>query len=83
MPVANGNKTAQAARWRKRDGNLKKKRAHYAVSYALKEGILVKQPCEKCGTVLNVHAHHDDYEKQLEVRWLCAYHHAEHHRQKQ
>lgn len=28
-----------------------------------------------------VQAHHDDYSKPLEVRWLCVPHHALHHKQ--
>jgi hypothetical protein len=29
--------------------------------------------CERCGTTHdNLHAHHDNYYKQLEVRWLCV-----------
>lgn len=31
---------------------------------------VLKQPCEVCGG-LNVEAHHEDYSKPLEVRWLC------------
>lgn len=52
--------------------------AHIAVGNALRDGRLVKQPCEKCG-VLKVQAHYDDYSKPLQVRWLCIPHHAEHH----
>lgn len=43
-------------------------------------GHIVKQPCEVCQTEQNVEAHHDDYLKPLEVRWLCKKHHAEHHK---
>ena len=37
------------------------------------------QSCEVCGTK-PADAHHDDYSKHLEVRWLCEPHHAEAHR---
>ena len=53
---------------------LSKHRAQNAVHNALKRGMLVKDVCEVCGD-LNVHAHHDDYNKPLEVRWLCPLHH--------
>lgn len=56
--------------------------ARGAVTVALRKGTLVREPCEVCGTVENVHAHHDDYTKRLDVRWLCQTHHAEHHRQR-
>lgn len=41
---------------------------------------LPKQPCEVCGEV-RAEAHHDDYTKPLDVRWLCKTHHMEHHTQ--
>lgn len=44
--------------------------AHKQVLKALENGGLVKRPCEECGS-MNVQAHHDDYNKPLEVRWLC------------
>lgn len=62
--------------WRKR--NPEKVRCHSAVARALRKGTLEKQPCEECGKTA-VHAHHDDYTKPLEVRWLCAKHHGETH----
>jgi ribosomal protein S27AE len=40
---------------------------------------LVRGPCEVCGTTLNVHAHHDDYDAPLNVRWLCGKHHSRFH----
>jgi|ERR1700743_282878 len=54
-----------------------KYRAHTAVGNAVRDGRLVKQACEKCGH--KAQAHHDDYRKPLEVRWLCRKHHLEHH----
>lgn len=55
-----------------------KRAAHQAVSNAIRDGRLVRQPCEKCGA-LKVQAHHDDYSKPLDVRWLCIPHHNLHH----
>jgi hypothetical protein len=46
--------------------------------YEIKMGRLIRKPCEVCGE-LKVEAHHDDYHKAFEVRWLCAKHHREHH----
>lgn len=60
--------------------NPEKHAAHIAVGNAVRDGRLIKQPCEACGTFENIHAHHDDYAKPLSVRWLCAKHHSEHHK---
>lgn len=46
---------------------------------ALRRGILTRGPCEVCGTDM-VEAHHDDYYKALDVKWLCKQHHDEHHK---
>lgn len=42
------------------------------------DGELIKLPCEICGNI-KVEAHHDDYYRPLDVRWLCRKHHREHH----
>ena len=47
---------------------------------AVHDGLLIKQPCEVCGTEEDVQAHHDDYDDPLDVRWLCKTHHREHHK---
>jgi len=39
---------------------------------------LKKQSCEVCGEIKAL-GHHDDYDKPLEVRWLCPKHHIELH----
>lgn len=59
--------------------NPEKFHARAAVYRALERGELVKQPCEVCGTELAVQAHHDDYARPLEVRWLCRRHHIDLH----
>jgi hypothetical protein len=43
-------------------------------------GSLKPLPCEECGSTKDVVAHHPDYEKPLEVRWLCRVHHYEVHK---
>jgi ribosomal protein S27AE len=53
---------------------VKQRRAHSAVALGLKDGTLQQEPCELCGEPVTV-AHHDDYDKPLDVRWLCASHH--------
>lgn len=50
-----------------------KHRARAAVQYALKTGRLVRRPCEVCGGPAQ--AHHQDYSRPLDVRWLCRNHH--------
>ena len=56
--------------------------AHEAVRRALLRGELVRQPCEDCGAIHTVDAHHEDYSRPLEVTWLCRRHHMARHRRK-
>lgn len=44
------------------------------VYLAIKAGLLTRQPCTECGNPQS-EAHHDDYTKPLDVRWLCRAHH--------
>ncbi len=60
-------------KWRRTD----KTPARAKVSAALRNGTLVRKPCEVCGD--KAQAHHEDYGKPLEVRWLCRKHHAMEH----
>lgn len=56
-----------------------KHKARDAVKRAKKSGKLIPQPCFICGET-KVHAHHEDYSKPLDVKWMCVKcHHAEHH----
>ncbi len=63
---------------RRRDRSPDKYAAHSAVSNAVRDGRLVRKPCEVCGSEKS-QAHHDDYSRPLDVRWLCRTHHLEHH----
>ena len=63
----------------RRDNPLVSK-ARDLYSWAVKSGKLMRQPCELCNSTENVHGHHEDYTKPLEVRWLCRKHHGEAHR---
>lgn len=54
--------------------------AQIATRKAIKEGRLIRQPCEQCGaTTGRIEAHHEDYSKPLDVMWLCHKHHAQRH----
>jgi ribosomal protein S27AE len=54
-------------------------RAIVLVGGAIAKGELQRAPCETCGSRQYVEAHHDDYAKPFDVRWLCKRHHRQHH----
>lgn len=64
----------------KRQKNPDKYKSHSLVTNAIRDGRLKKMPCEICGSTES-EAHHDDYSKPLDVRWLCFKHHRKHHGQ--
>ncbi len=52
--------------------------ARWKVQRALKTGALKKERCRECGAA-DAHAHHVDYDRPLDVTWLCRpCHKAEH-----
>lgn len=54
-----------------------KRAARVAVGNALRDGRLLKAPeCEICARIANLHGHHEDYSKPLEVIWVCSACHA-------
>jgi uncharacterized protein YdaU (DUF1376 family) len=55
-----------------------RERARGQARRALARGALIRKPCEVCGNDA-VEMHHDDYDKPLDVRWLCKRHHDEFH----
>ena len=64
-------------RWR--SNNKDKVRVHKKLARAIKSGLLARLPCVVCGESLS-HGHHEDYNKPLEVIWLCHSHHVQFHR---
>lgn len=62
-------------------------RAQNMVEKAIKKGVLIRKPCEVCGEFQTasdgrslIHAHHTDYNKPIDVMWLCQKHHHEWHK---
>lgn len=49
----------------------RKYNAHKLIQRAIKAGRLVSEKCVECGSNELTHAHHDDYLKPLNIRWLC------------
>ena len=58
--------------------NPEKLKAQQLVRQAVFFNKIQKEPCEVCGEV-NVHGHHYDYNKPLDVKWLCPLHHSREH----
>ena len=67
-----------SALWRQAD--RRRMSAHNAVSRAIKKGILVRQPCEKCGSKKSL-GHHESYDNKLDVKWLCQPCHKARHKE--
>ena len=76
--------------WRKKNNqygksykntNPEKVKAQRLVAYALKIGIIKREPCKICKKE-RVEAHHNNYYKPLDVEWLCSLHHKRKHYEK-
>lgn len=63
-----------------RDEDSRRGRAHRMVSYAIKKGTLLRCPCVRCGAE-KTYAHHEDYDKPLDVVWLCQPCHKQRHKE--
>jgi len=61
-----------------RANNPIKYKAHLIMKNAIRNHEIIPQPCEICGNE-KTQGHHDDYNKPLEIRWLCSLHHNEIH----
>jgi len=69
----------RVGRWR--EENPRKRVAHMAVKRALYSGELIKLAnCQRCPRK-KIDAHHDDYDRQLDIIWLCRSCHRLRHRQ--
>lgn len=58
----------------------KREIATRAVAYAIRRGYLRKKPCLRCGSLRSV-AHHENYDKMLDVMWLCQPCHKARHKE--
>ena len=71
--------TAEITRaWRAEDS--RRAVAHSSVARAVRNGTLARQPCCRCGDAKTV-AHHEDYDKPLEIVWLCQPCHKQRHKE--
>lgn len=77
---ARGNRQGYQYTKEYRERYPNKYRAHAIVNSAIKRKKLFSQPCDVCGSE-ETQAHHDDYFKPLNVRWMCAAHHSQWHKQ--
>lgn len=59
--------------------NRKKYLARQTLNNRIREGAIKRGVCEMRKCRLTGHGHHDDYNKPLEVRWLCRQHHEDLH----
>lgn len=76
--IKNSRKNVLAYKKRFPEKNNARKKVYYRVQ----TGEIIKPDVcefnnEDCKGIL--HAHHDDYSKPLDVRWLCRFHHVETH----
>lgn len=71
-----GKAVQRRAERRQRERYPERIRARAAVNNAIQAGKLTRGPCEMCGGK-PAEAHHQDYSRPLDVRWLCRPHHRE------
>jgi len=58
----------------------KKANARSYLHTYVKRGTVIKpSTCQKCGSSIDIQAHHHDYDKPLDVVWLCRSCHRDHH----
>ena len=55
----------------------RRRKANIALGNAVRDGKVKKQPCWVCGA--KAVAHHPDYDRPLDVVWLCQAHHKQAH----
>jgi hypothetical protein len=53
---------------------------HSRVARALKRGEIERKPCCVCGSSQSV-AHHESYDRPLDVTWYCQPHHSARHKE--
>lgn len=64
--------------WRQAD--KRRMAAHNAVARAIKSGKIAREVCMRCGSWKS-YAHHESYDRKLDVVWLCQPCHKQRHRE--
>jgi hypothetical protein len=68
---------AKAAPRPRPETDPRKRAARVELGNALRDGKIKKAPeCEICAVCADLHGHHEDYSKPLEVIWVCSACHA-------
>lgn len=67
-----------SAAWRAEDA--RRGACHNAVARALRSGRLIRKPCIRCGSDKSM-AHHESYDRKLDVTWLCQPCHKQRHKE--
>ena len=74
-----GREAGNRAKRKYSENHLICRAAHCLVGNSIRDGKITREPCESCGAAI-AQAHHDDYAKPLDIRWLCPTCHTEWHR---
>ena len=53
-------------------------KARQVIKTLIQKGVIKKKPCVLCGKAKSV-AHHPDYDKPVQIVWLCQKHHSRIH----
>ena len=61
-----------------REKHTKRYYAHNVLNAAIRDGKIMKLGCFICGE--KAQAHHPDYDRPLDVMWLCDSHHKQAHK---
>lgn len=56
-------------KWKKL--NPEKRKAYEILNNAVRDGRVEKKPCAVCNSTYRIHGHHENYDKPLDVIWLC------------
>lgn len=72
------NSVEHTRKWRNEDSRMA--RCHSIVARAIRNGEIVKQNCIVCGSE-NSLAHHESYNKPLDVTFYCQIHHKARHKE--
>jgi ribosomal protein S27AE len=58
-------------RYRQDSEFRKRYKARQRIAMQVRRGTRAKRPCEQCGSMVKIEAHHEDYDRPNDVRWMC------------